>query len=114
MAGRTPITPITVVREVLTVVPPPGITPDVTNGNVVTNDGATALVLLSMSSLPRTLTVSLIAGLDGLPIGPRTYVVPVSTSRQIVGPFPVQFYGQQLQFNLDSPSVLVQAVSLAA
>lgn len=112
MAGRTPITATSVSRTALTAVPAPPTAPDVANGNVVANDGATILVLLNADASTHTLTVVVANGVDGLTAGPRTYTVPVSGTRQWTGVFPVQCYGTQLLFNLDSTLVTVQAVSL--
>ena len=112
MASRTPITPVTVNRTALTLVPAPGTAPDVANGNVVANDGATVLILLNADASPHTLTVQVASGVDGLVAGPRSYPVVVSGVRQWAGPFPIQYYGTQLLFNLDSATVSVQAVSL--
>jgi hypothetical protein len=50
---------------------------------------------------------------DGLTAGPRSYTIPGSASgTQIVGPFPIQFYGSQLLWNVDSVQLKVAAYSL--
>jgi len=112
VAGRTAVSVISVSRAGLTAVPAPATAPDVTNGNVIANDGATVLVLLNGDSATHTLTVQLAGGVDGATAGPKTYTVPVSGTRQWTGVFPVQYFGSQLLFNLDSALVTVQAVSL--
>jgi hypothetical protein len=112
MAGRTLVATTSVNRSALTAVPAPGTAPDVANGNFCLNDGATVLILLNGDSSPHTLTVQPASGVDGLTAGPKTYPVPVSGIRQWTGVFPIQFYGSQLTFNLDSALVTVQAVSL--
>lgn len=112
MAGRTQIAALSVSRTALTALPAPSVAGDVANGNFCLNDGATTLVLLNNDgSNTHTLTVQVASGVDGLTAGPRSYTLPISTARQIVGPFPVQFYGSQLAFNVDSAQVAVQPVS---
>lgn len=111
MAARTPITPLSVVRTGLTTLPAPTTVPDVTNGNVCFNDGATALIVVNSDSSPHTLTIQVASGVDGLPAGPRSDPILVTGQRQWTGVFPVQFYGNQLLFNIDSTLVAVQAMS---
>lgn len=112
MAGRTAITSISVSRAGLTAILAPSTAADATNGNVVANDGATVLIMLNSDSATHTLTVQLAGGVDGATAGPKTYTLPVSATRQWVGVFPVQYFGNQLLFNVDSALVNVQAVSL--
>lgn len=111
MAGRTQVAVTTVSRAALTAVAAPSVAADVANGNFIVNDGATELRLVNSDSSTHTLTVQMVAGIDGQTVGPRSYTVAVSALRQEVGPFPVQFYGSQLAFNLDSTLVAVQPVS---
>ena len=113
MAGRTPISAVTVNRFALTAFPTPTVAGDVTNGNVAPNDGATFLAVVSGDASTHGLTVTVVSGVDGLTAGPRAYTVPGSASgTQLVGPFPIQFYGSQLLFNVDSTQVKVAAYSL--
>lgn len=113
MAARTQVAVTSVSRTAITAVPAPNTAPDTVNGNFVLNDGATVLVLLNGDgAASHTLTVQLASGVDGQSVTPRTYTVPISGIRQWVGPFPLQFYGSTLNFNLDSTQVSVQAVSL--
>jgi hypothetical protein len=99
-------------RAALTTVPAPSVAADVANGNFCLNDGFTVLVLLNTDSSGHTLTVSLASGVDGATAGPKSYPVLVTADRQWVGPFPLLWYGSQLNFNLDSALVKVQPVSL--
>jgi hypothetical protein len=112
MAGRTPISVTSVSRTALTAIPAPATAADVANGNFCYNDGATVLVLLNTDSSAHTLTVQLASGVDGQTAGPRPLPVAISANQQWTGVFPVQFYGNQLGFNLDSALVKVQPVSL--
>jgi len=113
MAGRTPLTVASVSRLVLTPFPAPSVAGDVANGNVSPNDGATFLAVLSGDASSHGLTVTVASGVDGLTAGPRPYTIPGSASgTQIVGPFPLQFYGSQLLWNVDSAQLKVAAYSL--
>lgn len=113
MAGRTPLNATNVSRTALTAFPTPTTAADVANGNVTPNDGATFLAVVSGDAATHTLTVQVVNGVDGLTAGPRSYTVPVAASGvQITGPFPVQYYGTQLQWNGDSAQIKVAAYSL--
>lgn len=113
MAGRTSTTVTTVNRSALTAFPAPSVAGDAVNGNVSPNDGATMLAVLnSDGAATHGLTVAVVSGVDGLTAGPRPYTLPISASVQLVGPFPVQFYGSQLLWNVDSAQLKVAAYSL--
>lgn len=113
MAGRTPLSVATVSRLALTPLPTPTVAGDVANGNVSPNDGATMLAVVSGDASPHGLTVQVASGVDGLTAGPRPYTIPGSASGvQAVGPFPIQFYGSQLLWNVDSAQLKVAAYSL--
>ena len=111
MAARTLLPVVQVSRAALTTVAVPSTSPDTVNGNFCLNDGFTALLLLNTDSSQHTLTVSLASGVDGATAGPKSYPVLVTGSPQWVGPFPLAWYGSQLNFNLDSTLVKVQAIS---
>lgn len=111
MAGRTLIATTSISRAALTALAAPSQAADVANGNFCLNDGATALCLLNTDSATHTLTVQLATGLDGQTVQPRTYTVVVSGNQQWTGVFPIQFYGSQLAFSLDSALVKVLPVS---
>jgi hypothetical protein len=113
MAGRTALTVTSVSRTAFTAFPQPSTAGDVTNGNVAPNDGATFLAVFNADSSTHNLTVQVVSGVDGLTAGPRAYTVPVTGSgTQITGPYPLQWYGSQLQFNVDNALVKVAAYSL--
>jgi hypothetical protein len=113
MAGRTALPVTTVTRTALTAFPTPTTAGDVANGNVTPNDGATILAVVSGDASTHGLTVTVVSGVDGLTAGPRSYTVPAAASGvQIVGPFPLQYYGSQLLWNADSAQVKVAAYSL--
>ena len=114
MAGRTATTVTSVSRTALTAFPAPSVAGDVSNGNVSPNDGATMIAVLnSDGASTHGLTVNVAFGVDGLPAGPRPYTIPTSASgTQLVGPFPVCFYGSQLLWNVDSAQLKVALYSL--
>lgn len=113
MAGRTALSVTTISRTALTAFPAPSAAGDVTNGNVCPNDGATMLAILNADgSNTHGLTVTVASGVDGLTAGPRPYTIPISANTQTVGPFPLQYYGSQLLFNVDSTQLKVAAYSL--
>jgi hypothetical protein len=113
MAGRTFLAAASVSRLVLAPFPAPSVAGDVANGNVTPNDGATMLAVVSGDTNPHSLTVTVSSGVDGLTAGPRPYTIPGSASgTQLVGPFPIQFYGSQLLWNVDSAQLKVAAYSL--
>lgn len=113
MAGRTPLAVASVSRLALTPLPDPTVAGDVTNGNVSPNDGATFLVVLSGDTNPHGITVTVVSGVDGLTAGPRPYTIPGSASgKQMFGPFPLQWYGSQLLYNVDSAQLKVSLYSV--
>lgn len=113
MAGRTLLAVTTVSRLALTPFPAPSIAGDVANGNVSLNDGATMLAVLNADGgSTHVLTVTVVSGVDGLTAGPRPYTLPISGTIQVVGPFPLQFYGSQLLWNVDNANLKVAAYSL--
>lgn len=114
MAGRTPTTVTSVSRTALTAFPQPAAAGDVANGNVSPNDGATMLAVFNADGAStHVLTVQVVNGVDGLPVGPRSYTVPTSGSgTQVTGPFPLFAYGSQLLWNVDSAQLKVAPYSL--
>lgn len=113
MAGRTALTVTSVSRAALTAFPQPSVAADVTNGNVLPNDGATMLAVFNADTSTHNLTVQVASGVDGLTAGPRPYVIPVTGSgTQLTGPFPVTFYGSQLLINADNANIKVAPYSL--
>lgn len=112
MAGRTPVAVTSVSRAALTALPNPSIACDATNGNVCANDGFTVLHLLNNDgAATHNVTVQIVSGVDGATAGPKSYTLPISTTRQVAGPFPLQYYGSQLLINADSAQVAVMPVS---
>jgi hypothetical protein len=100
-------------RTALTSFPTPTVAGDAVNGNVSPNDGATFIAVVSGDASTHGLTVTVASGVDGLTAGPRSYTVPGSASGvQVVGPFPLQFYGSQLLWNVDSTQLKVSLFSL--
>jgi len=114
MAGRTSTAVTSVSRTALTAFPQPSVAGDAVNGNVSPNDGATFLAVFNADgSNTYALTVQVVSGVDGLTAGPRSYTIPTSGSgTQIVGPFPIQFYGSQLLWNVANANLRVQPYSL--
>src|SRR5437868_4898202 len=109
MAGRTPTTVTSVSRTALTAFPAPSVPGDAVNGNVSPNDGATMIAVLNGDAgSTHGLTVQVVSGVDGLTAGPRSYTIPVSASgTQLLGPYPIQFYGSQLLWTVDSAQLKV-------
>lgn len=86
---------------------------DVANGNFNLNDGATFLAVFNNDSVVHNISVTPVSGVDGLGAGPRTSPIPISPGpTQLLGPYPIQFYGTQLLWNVDSALVRVAAYSL--
>lgn len=113
MAGRTALGITTITRTAPVAFPAPTVAADVTNGNVTPNDGATVFAVLNADgSNTHGMTVVVASGVDGLTAGPRPYTFPISTVTQVVGPFPLQYYGTQLLWNADSAQLKVAAYSL--
>lgn len=114
MAGRTPTSVTSVSRTALAAFPAPSVAGDAVNGNVSPNDGATFLAVFNADAANTyALTVTVVNGVDGLTAGPRSYTVPVSASgTQIAGPFPIQFYGSQLLWNVANANLKVALYSL--
>jgi hypothetical protein len=113
MAGRTALGVTSVTRTALAAFPTPTVAGDVANGNVIPNDGATLLALVSGDANTHVLTVQVVSGVDGLTAGPRSYPVPVAASGvQVTGPFPLASYGTQLLVNADSAQIKIAAYSL--
>jgi hypothetical protein len=112
MAGRTLLGVTTVSRFALTTITV-SVAGDVTNGNVTPNDGATWLAVFNAdAALTHVLSVTVVSGVDGLTAGPRPYTIPISSAgTQLVGPFPVQFYGSQLLWNVDNANLKVAPYS---
>lgn len=114
MASRTPIGVTSISRNALTAFPTPSVAGDVTNGNVTPNDGATMFAILNADGAStHTLSVQVASGADNQTTGPRVYTLPIATTTvQTAGPFPLQFYGSQLLWNVDNANVKVAAYSL--
>jgi hypothetical protein len=112
MAGRT-LLPVTALSRFATVSFSLTVFADVANGNVTPNDGATFFALFNNDSSPHNVTVQVVAGVDGLTTGPRSYVVPITPGpTQLTGVFPIQFYGSQLLWNADNANIRAAAYSL--
>jgi hypothetical protein len=112
MAGRTPLT-VTAISRFATVSFTLAVFADAANGNVCPNDGATFLSVFNNDSSIHNLTVQVVSGVDGLTAGPRSYAIPVTPGpTQLVGPYPLQWYGAQLLLNADSALIKIQPYSL--
>lgn len=75
-----------------------GITPTynaatATDGDAFTNDGKTMLSVLNTGS-ESTLTIQTPGTVDGLAIADRTVVIPATTGKKFIGPFPPTQYNQ--------------------
>jgi hypothetical protein len=115
MAGRTATSVTSVNRTALTALPQPSVAGDAGNGNVSPNDGATFFAIYNADAGGTyDFSVELAAGVDGLSAGAtRVYTIPASGSGvQVVGPFPIQFYGSRLLWNVTSTNLKVALYSL--
>lgn len=113
MAGRT-LLPANFITRFSLVSVSLSLAADVVNGNFTPNDGATIFVVLNLDAVAtHTLTIQVASGVDGLTAGPRSYTIPVnSAGSQLVGPWPIQYYGSQLLWNGDSTQLRVTPYSL--
>jgi hypothetical protein len=85
---------------------------DVANGNSVPNsDGKTLLLLHNTNgaSTTRNLTVSLVSGIDGQAVTPRSIAVAAGVTK-LVGPFEIVNYGTTLNVNGDNAELKILAI----
>ena len=112
--ARTPTAVTSVSRTALTAFPAPSVAGDAGNGNVSPNDGATFFAVLnSDAAVQYPLSVEVVAGIDGAAALTKVYPIPVSSAgTQIVGPFPIKFYGSRLLWNVGNTQLKVALFSL--
>lgn len=112
--ARTSTAVTSVNRTALTAFPAPSVAGDAGNGNVSPNDGATFFAVLnSDAAVQYPLSVEVVAGVDGMAALTRVYTIPVTASgTQIVGPFPIKYYGSRLLWNVGSAQLKVALFSL--
>lgn len=63
------------------------------DGNYFANDGRTMIQVLNVGA-EMTVTIQTPGLVDGLAIGERTVVVPLTTGNKMIGPFPPDVYNQ--------------------
>lgn len=86
---------------------------DATNNHSFANDGTVWLeVRNSGSTVARTVSARFANTVDGQTTTARTWSVPTSASRRI-GPFPVRYYGDTVQIDVDNAELKLAAYSLA-
>lgn len=114
MAGRTATAVTSVGRAALVAFPAPSVAGDAVNGNVSPNDGFTWLAILNGDAANTyTFSVVIASAIDTQTVGPRTYTIPISTAgTQLLGPFPVRYYGSQLQWNVSNANLKVALYSM--
>lgn len=81
---------------------PAGTAADVSNGNSISNDGRVVVIAInSNASLPRNVTVTPTATVDGLTAAARTTAIPAQSS-VLLGPWDVANYSTTLQISGDN------------
>lgn len=94
-----------------------GVTPtacDVSNGNVISNNGRTTWIEVTNSAgASGTLTVQPTRTVDGQQVPAITHTIPSTTTVPIkYGPFSAFDYSSQLEFNGSAATILVSAYSM--
>ncbi|MFF7408711.1 hypothetical protein [Streptomyces lydicus] len=85
---------------------------DVTNGNTMTNDGATGLLVINTgTTTAHSVTFNLFRTVDGQAAAPRVVSIAVGESRAF-GPFAVGDYGSDLSVNVDHAELTLQGFSV--
>lgn len=85
---------------------------DAVNGHVVSNDGATALLVANTGeTVARTVTFNLFRTVDGQVVTPREEDVAVGET-QFFGPFQVSDYGTMLNVDVDHAELTLRAVHI--
>jgi hypothetical protein len=105
--ARAPISVVRLTRTNIVEIDPAtdGAVLDDTDGNVVTNDGATIFMFFNDAGAPATVEVLVPAGVDqDLTVSPRTYVLD-DQAIYLTGYFPIETYGSQLLVDVDVAGV---------
>lgn len=90
---------------------------DVAAGNTVdgmrmVNNGGTVLVVNNGAGSDQTITLTIVETVDFSPAAPVVVTVPSATFFGMIGPFPEEFYGNVLEFDVSSGSLDFAAFSL--
>lgn len=85
---------------------------DTVNGMRMSNNGATMLRVANSAGVVRTIDLIIVETVDFAAAGPTTLSVPANTVDALIGPFPVNFYGNVLEFDVSSNSLGFLAFSL--
>jgi len=85
---------------------------DTVNGMSMVNNGATLLHLDNLPGVAQTISLILVGTVDFQPAGPAVLTVAADTYAALVGPFPIDTYGNVLEFDVSSASLNFAAFSL--
>jgi len=85
---------------------------DTVNGMRMANNGATLLWVSSSSGSAQTVETIPVETVDFSPAAPISLVVPANTVSALIGPFPVDIYGNVLEFDVSSALLGFLAFSL--
>lgn len=105
--ARTAVTAVQASRAGTTL--PAATAGDAVNGNSITNDGRTVLIVKNTGASSRTITFQTNVKVDGLTAPIRSETIPAGET-QVFGPFSPNDYGSTLAFNVDNAELTVQAV----
>lgn len=82
------------------------------DGMRMINDGASLLYVANFGGTPETVTVLIPQTLEFQPVTNPVFTISNITSIDIIGPFPVQYYGSVLEFDVSSASLSFGGLSL--
>lgn len=113
MAGRTPISPVTVSRFATITATSPSVTAaDTTNGNLSPNDGYSLLEMTNASGVSRTVTLVIPGGVDDDLLAPNRVYTMASNGVYFAGVFPISVYGAQLLYTASGAGVSFRVLSM--
>ncbi|MCR8576476.1 hypothetical protein [Streptomyces sp. Isolate_219] len=105
--ARTVLTATQFTRDGATL--PAGVAGDAVNGNSLTNEGATGIIVENTGATTRNVTFHVFTTVDGLAVTPRTESIPAGAV-QGFGPFPVSTYSASLLIDVDNAELTLSAV----
>lgn len=82
------------------------------DGMRMVNNGATVLFVDNFSGFNETVSLIVVETVDFSPAAPVVLTVPDQTYAALIGPFPQQFYGNVLEFDVSSALLNFSAFSL--
>ena len=82
------------------------------DGMRMSNNGATLLYVDNNAGSDQTIELILVETVDFRTAGPVVVTVPASAAVNLIGPFPINLYGNVLEFDVSSASLDFAAFSL--